>query len=189
MAQAVHALALRATGDRTTAEDVVSLTFLEVWRLRERLDAGDDSVRPWVYGVATNVLRNRARAARRHQRALARMPRPEDVPDFAGEVDGRIDDTARLTAARKALDRLRRGEREVFLLCVWSDLSYAAAAQALDVPVGTVRSRLSRARARLRRLADEELEGAQQKTEPGPSHRQIPGDRDHAVGSTQESAR
>ncbi|MET8282030.1 sigma factor-like helix-turn-helix DNA-binding protein [Micromonospora sp. NPDC005174] len=58
-----------------------------------------------------------------------------------------------------ALRALRRAEREVFLLCVWSQLDYAAAAEALGVPVGTVRSRLSRARARLRTLAQQELTG------------------------------
>ncbi|MFJ3498459.1 RNA polymerase sigma factor [Streptomyces sp. NPDC086091] len=189
MAQAVHALALRATGDRTVAEDVVSLTFLEVWRLREKMEPGDGSVRPWVYGVATNVLRNRGRAARRHQQALARLPLPEDVPDVSIDVVGRIDDGVRLAAARKALGRLRRAEREVFLLCVWSDLGYAAAAEALGIPIGTVRSRLSRARARLRKLTDEELEKARWKPEPPSSSRQIPGDRGFAVGSTQERAR
>lgn len=189
MAQAVHALALRATGDRTTAEDVVSLTFLEVWRLRERLEPGDGSVRPWVYGVATNVLRNRGRAARRHRQAMDRLPRPEDVPDVALDVVDRLDDAARLAAARTALGRLRRPEREVFLLCVWSGLGYAAAAEALGVPIGTVRSRLSRARARLRKLTDEELQTARPKPEPPSSCRQIPGDRGFAVGSTQERSR
>ncbi|MFJ5269907.1 RNA polymerase sigma factor, partial [Streptomyces sp. NPDC088358] len=72
LGQAIYAHAYRATGDWSAAEDAVSLTFLEVWRLRERLEQGDESVRPWVYGIATNVLRNRGRAARKHQRILAR---------------------------------------------------------------------------------------------------------------------
>ena len=62
-----------------------------------------------------------------------------------------------LTAARAALKALRPREREVVALCVWSGLSYAEAAEALGVPVGTVRSRLSRAKARLQKLAQKEL--------------------------------
>ena len=74
------------------------------------------------------------------------------LPDFAEELAGRLDDEARLREAGKALDALRRGEREVIALCIWSELDYAAAASALGVPVGTVRSRLSRARRKLRKL-------------------------------------
>ncbi|MFE5136936.1 CU044_5270 family protein [Streptomyces fagopyri] len=73
LGQAIYAHAYRATGDWSAAEDAVSLTFLEVWRLRERLQAGDESVRPWVYAIATDVLRNRGRAARRHHQTLARF--------------------------------------------------------------------------------------------------------------------
>ena len=82
------------------------------------------------------------------------------VPDFADDLAGRIDDAARLRAIRSAMARLRRGEREVIALCVWSGLDYAAAAQALGVPVGTVRSRLSRARTRLAKLAAADQAGA-----------------------------
>ncbi|MCP9956191.1 MULTISPECIES: RNA polymerase sigma factor [Streptomyces] len=153
----VHRHAVRVTGDRTTAEDVVSLTFLEAWRLRERLLDHGDSPRPWLMGIAVNVLRNTHRAARRHRAALDRLPNRDTVPDFADELVGRLTDADQLAAAHKALARLRRTEREVFTLCVWSGLGYAEAAQALGVPVGTVRSRLSRARDRLRRLAEQEL--------------------------------
>ncbi|AEM86941.1 RNA polymerase sigma factor [Streptomyces violaceusniger] len=175
-ARAVYSHAARLTGDRGAAEDVVSLTFLEAWRLREKLrpdaapfegfegEAGSldgEGLRPWLYGIATNVLRNTRRTARRHSAALARLPdRPADhdtVPDFADELVGRMEDAERLAAARTALGRLRRSEREVFALCVWSGLSYAAAGEALGVPASTVRSRLARARQRLRRLAEAEL--------------------------------
>ncbi|MFC5724573.1 RNA polymerase sigma factor [Streptomyces gamaensis] len=153
----VHRHAVRVTGDRALAEDVVSLTFLEAWRLRERLRDEGESARPWVMGIAVNVLRNTTRAARRHRAAMARLPAKDTLPDFASEVVGRMADAERLAAARTALDKLRRSEREVVTLCVWSGLSYEEASQALGVPVGTVRSRLSRARDRLRRLTEEEL--------------------------------
>ncbi|MET7304766.1 RNA polymerase sigma factor [Embleya sp. NPDC005575] len=153
----VYAHAYRVTGDWAGAEDVVSLTFLEAWRLRERLRDESETPLPWLMGIAINVLRNRNRAARRHRHAMARSPGCTVVPDIADAVVTRIDDSERLAAAQAALGRLRRTDREIFMLCVCSELSYAEAAQALDLPVGTVRSRLSRARARLRTLVEEEL--------------------------------
>ncbi|WP_323178861.1 RNA polymerase sigma factor [Streptomyces sp. NBC_00568] len=177
----VYSYAARLTGDRSAAEDAVSLTFLEAWRLREKLltdserrdlvydadcahdgAAPDDDLRPWLFGIATNVLRNMQRSARRHNAALARLPGRladhDTVPDFSGELVGRIEDAERLAAARAALGQLRKREREVFALCVWAELSYADAAEALGVPTSTVRSRLSRARQRLRQLAELELQ-------------------------------
>ncbi|MEU6893074.1 RNA polymerase sigma factor [Streptomyces sp. NPDC046557] len=151
-ARAVYAYAARMSGDRAGAEDIVSLTFLEAWRLRDALD-GITSHRAWLFGVATNVMRNSRRAARRHGNAMARLPPPDTVADPAEAVVSRIVDAAEAAAALAVLGRLRRTDREVLLLSVWSGLSHAEVAQACGVPVGTVRSRLSRARARLRRLA------------------------------------
>ncbi|MGW4696382.1 RNA polymerase sigma factor [Kitasatospora cineracea] len=175
-ADAVYGYALRTLGDWAAAEDVVSLTFLEAWRLRASLDEEGGTVRPWLFGIATNVLRNTARAGRRHRTAMARLPAREAVPDFTEELVARLDDGARLDAVRRALGRLRRGEREVFRLCVWVGLDYAATAAALGVPVGTVRSRLSRARGRLRVLAEQELQESQESRggrEPGGGSGQV----------------
>ncbi|RKN41771.1 RNA polymerase sigma factor [Streptomyces hoynatensis] len=155
----VYGHALRATGDPALAEDVVSLTFLEAWRLRGRLREEGDSPRPWLMAIAVNVLRNASRARRRHERALARLPRGDSLPDFAEEVAGRLADAERLAAARRALERLRPADREVVALCVWSGLGYAEAAAVLGVREGTVRSRLSRARKRLRAWTERELGG------------------------------
>ncbi|GGT34282.1 RNA polymerase sigma factor [Streptomyces chromofuscus] len=148
-ARSVYNHAFRLTGEWAVAEDVVSLTFLDAWRLREKADPEGGSLRPWLLGIATNVTRNTRRAARRHAAAIARLPRDEPVRDFADEVAGRVDDAAQLALVRTALAELRRAEREVLALCVWAGLDYQAAAQALGVPVGTVRSRLSRARTKL----------------------------------------
>ncbi|MEU5673724.1 RNA polymerase sigma factor [Micromonospora sp. NPDC047753] len=158
-AEAVHRHALWSGSDAAHAEDVVSLTFLEAWRIRESLRPDGDGLRPWLLGIATNVLRNRRRAARRHREALRRLPVRDTVPDFAEAVVDRMHDADQVAAALAGLRALRRADREVFLLCVWSQLDYAAAAEALGVPVGTVRSRLSRARTRLRALAQQELTG------------------------------
>lgn len=156
-AEAVRRHALWSEGNPTHAEDVVSLTFLEAWRVRESLCPEGEGLRPWLLGIATNVLRNRRRTARRHRQALRRLPSGDSVPDFADEVVGRMHDADQVATALAALRTLRRADREVFLLCVWSQLDYSAAAEALGVPIGTVRSRLSRARTRLRALTHQEL--------------------------------
>ncbi|MEW9555321.1 RNA polymerase sigma factor [Nonomuraea sp. NPDC050783] len=148
-ATSVYNHAYWVVGDWSAAEDVVSLTFMEVWRLRERLDPDGGSLRPWLLGVATNVGRNLKRARRLHWEALAKMPRAAPVPDFADEVVGRIADEQRLQEVRTAIGRLRKHERDVLLLCAGAGLDYAEAAEALGIPIGTVRSRLSRARKKL----------------------------------------
>ena len=186
-ARAVHQHAFRVTGNWATAEDVVSLTFLEAWRLHEKVRPDGDGLLPWLLGIATNVLRNTARAARRHQAALSRVPLRDTVPDFADELVGRMEDAERLAAAQRALRRLRRGEREVFTLYVWAGLDYAAVAEALGVPIGTVRSRLSRARRRLRELASEEL--ACERAEPTSRSGQQQDGRTIAARSIQEQTR
>ncbi|MFF2040460.1 RNA polymerase sigma factor [Kitasatospora sp. NPDC058170] len=188
-ARLVHRHAVRVTGDWALAEDVVSLTFLEAWRLRGKLRDEGDSPRPWLMGIAVNVLRNATRAARRHAGAMARLPANDAVPDFADELVGRMADSEQLAAAQRALARLRRSEREVFALCVWSGLGYAEAAAALGVPIGTIRSRLSRARTRLRKLADEELRTARGKTEPAPPSGQTQSSRIPAARSHEETYR
>ncbi|MFJ1578603.1 RNA polymerase sigma factor [Streptomyces sp. NPDC088182] len=177
----VYRYAVRVTGNWATAEDVVSLTFLEAWRLREKVHAEGESLRPWLLGIATNVMRNIVRSARRHDLALARLPEPEAEPDFADGVAARLADTEELAAARVALSGLRRAEREVFTLCVWEGLDHAAAAEALGVAVGTVRSRLSRARGRLRKLTEAELHRG--RGESGGEDTQRPSSRGQFIGS------
>jgi RNA polymerase sigma factor (sigma-70 family) len=100
---------------------------------------------------ATNVVRNRRRSQRRHRAALDRLPLERGL-DFADEADSRLDDERRMREALRAVGELPRREQEVVALCGWAGLSYEDAAVALAIPVGTVRSRLSRARARLREL-------------------------------------
>jgi RNA polymerase sigma factor (sigma-70 family) len=165
-ARAVYNHAYRLTGDWSTAEEVLSETFLAAWRTRHAVEPEGDSLRPWLFGIATNKARNANRGAGRRLAFLARRPAPEPVADFADASAGRVDDTRRLAAVRLALGGLRRQEREVLALCVWASLDYAEAAEALGIPVGTVRSRLSRARNRLRRLTDEQLSRAPDRSAP-----------------------
>ncbi len=154
-AQAVYRYAAGLTGNWSAAEEVVSLTFLEAWRLRQTVKPDGGSLRPWLLGIAVNVTRNQARAARRHQAAMSRLPVPRPgLPDFADEVTAQLDGRDRLTAVRAAIRALPPRERDV-LICIWSGLDSTEAAQALGVAEGTVRTRLSRARRRLRVLLDD----------------------------------
>ena len=163
-APAIHAYRRARIGamSEVTAEpaDLVSVVFLEAWRRRREVHLHQESALPWLLGVARRVLWHRSRAIRRHRSALARLPSMGPAgpafADPADEVASRLDGTHRLAAVRRAYGRLRPAEQEVLTLCVWGGLDYAAAAVAMGVPVGTVRSRLSRARVRLAELADVE---------------------------------
>ncbi|MBM0256072.1 RNA polymerase sigma factor [Micromonospora sp. 4G55] len=184
--RAVYNHCFRLTGDWSAAEDCTSLAFLEAWRLRERAEPHGGSLLPWLMGIATFVVHRRRRVARRHQALMDRLPPPGLLPDIAEEVVGRLEDQERIAVIRHVLGRLSRADREVLALCVWSGLDYAAAAAALDVPVGTVRSRLSRARRRLDKLAQKSL-GL--RVEPVDAAWQLTGDRNSAVRPEQGRTR
>lgn len=150
-AKLIYNYCFRRIGDRTTAQDMLSLVFLEAWRSRSK-ELPPDKVLPWLYGIATNVVRHQRRSERRFAKALTRLPKAEAEPDFAGAAAEQLDHERQARTALRLLRTLSEREQDVFFLCVGMELSYEDAAIALDVPVGTVRSRLSRARARLREL-------------------------------------
>jgi RNA polymerase sigma factor (sigma-70 family) len=152
-AERIYHHCFRLTADRSDAEDATASTFLEVWRHHHRVHVHDGSALPWLYGVATNVCRNLTRSRRRHLRAVARIGEPVAEPDHADAAVDRLDSEHRMREVLAAVDRLPQRERDVVALVAWSGLTYEEAAAALDVPVGTVRSRLSRARQRLARSA------------------------------------
>ena len=127
-----------ATAD---ADDIVSITFLEAWRRADAVRFVDGSMLPWLLVTATNSARNLARSSRRYRAMLARLP-----------IDQHVDDqTATLfdTEAHDALRRLNLADQRILTLCVLEGLSEKDAAAVLGIPQGTVKSRLSRARARL----------------------------------------
>ncbi|GGP08525.1 RNA polymerase sigma factor [Nonomuraea glycinis] len=132
------------------AEDLAAETFLIAFRQRKLFDASVGEIRPWLYGIATNLLRRHRRAELRHYRALARTGPPPDDDGHDQRVVDRL--TAGVTIARLAelLSRLSTGERDVVLLVAYAGLSYAEVAHALNVAEGTVASRLSRARTKMR---------------------------------------
>jgi RNA polymerase sigma factor (sigma-70 family) len=151
-ARAVYNYLFRRTADWALAEDLTSVVFLEAWRRRTNVRLERELALPWLLGVATNVLRNKRRTQRRNRAALKRLPR-EHAHDFADEANGRLDDERQMQTVLRAIAELPRREQDVLALCAWAELSYEEAAVALGVPVGTVRSRLSRARARIRELS------------------------------------
>jgi len=149
----IYNYCFRRTADWALAEDLTSATFLIAWRSHGRTPLEADSALPLLYGIATNALRNQRRSRQRGREALHRMPlpRPEES-DFSEETAARLDDQAAMRRLLSVFSRLPRREQDVIALCDWSGLSYEDAAGALGLPIGTVRSRLSRGRHRLREL-------------------------------------
>jgi RNA polymerase sigma-70 factor, ECF subfamily len=149
-AQAVYAFCARRTADLALAEDLTSITFLEAWRHRHRapLTPGDNAL-PWLLGVANNVIRNARRGQRRYRTVLESLPAPLVAPAAEEQAISRLVTEATLRGALDAISSLSDGEQDVVLLVLWSGLSYEEAATALAIPIGTVQSRLSRARSKL----------------------------------------
>lgn len=153
-ARRVYNFCFRGTADWGAAEDLTSEAFLVAWRKRDQVGFGreTESLLPWILGIALNLMRNHRRAKRRGTRAIARLPHSRATADFASDVVERIDDQERMKVVLAHLDRLPQSEQEILALCVWGGLSSADAADVLCVPVGTARSRLSRAKAHLAQL-------------------------------------
>ncbi|WP_427890731.1 RNA polymerase sigma factor [Kribbella sp. GL6] len=152
-AQAVYTFLYRRTGSWSDAEDLTSTVFLHAWRRREDVVLDRDSALPWLLRTADYTVRNEWRAKLRYRRAVAAAHvLVADVRDHADDVAARLDDDLRIQEARALLKRLPKHEREIVELCIWAGLDQQAAAVALDVPLGTVKSRLSRARKHLREL-------------------------------------
>ena len=136
---AVHGYAQRRVG-RDLADEIAAETFTRAFDRRRRYDRSREDARPWLLGISANLLRHHWRSERRRLDAYSRSAWREQ-----GELSGPI--AAELAAALKAMPRR---QREPLLLFAWGDLSYEEIAAALGLPLGTVRSRISRARRRLR---------------------------------------
>ncbi|WP_086788464.1 RNA polymerase sigma factor [Crossiella equi] len=157
-AEAVWNHAYRLTGSWSSAEDLTSTTFLTAWKKRAELTLVRDSALPWLYTVAGNLARTEFRSASRFRKALSRAgAHLHVVRDHADDVVDAVDSDARLQRVLAAVDQLPRAEREAVQLCLLGELSIAEAAEALGVAEVSVRSRISRARGRLRGFLEEEL--------------------------------
>lgn len=153
-AEAVWNHAYRLTGSWSGAEDLTSTTFLTAWRRRADVTLVRDSALPWLYTVAGNAARDEYRGAKRRSRLLRRIPDPPVVSDHADAVAEQLDGEQRLRHVVEAVRTLPKAQREVVELCLLGDLSTGDAAALLAVAEVTVRSHLSRARARLRALLE-----------------------------------
>lgn len=163
-ARAIYNYLFRRLADWSDAEDLTAVVFLEAFRRRSEVVVVEGKLLAWLYGIATNVLRNRRRALWRNRHLvaqLARQPRAEVTPDVAARSEA----AEQMRSVLKRVAKLPHQQQDVIALCVWSGLSYEEAAAALGVPIGTVRSRLSRARASLD-SPPAELDGA-------PRHNQV----------------
>lgn len=146
---------LARVGGQQAADDLAGEVFTRAFAGRHRFDPERGEVRPWLYGIATNLWRARCRSSARGRAALARLEsRDLLVLDDEEALAGAIDADRRCRDVMTALGALGEADRSVVVLFAWESLSYAEIAAVLDVPVGTVRSRLARARARLRELLD-----------------------------------
>ncbi|WP_025158875.1 RNA polymerase sigma factor [Leifsonia aquatica] len=149
--------ALRLVRQPHDAEDVTAMVFLEAWRRRDAVRVVDGSIIAWLLVTANNTVHNLDRSKRRHREALARMPEPAHQPDHADDVADGLDNQERDRRIRDAFGNLSTADQNVITLCVLEELPLAEAALTLGVPVGTVKSRLSRAKRRLGDLALESL--------------------------------
>jgi RNA polymerase sigma-70 factor (ECF subfamily) len=149
-------LARRIGSDR--ADDLAAQAFAIAFRRRGDFDADAESARPWLFGIATNVLRNDLRSERRMLAAIARMDRT-GAGELADEVErslARADAASELARIAGAIAALDSDQRDVLLLHAWGELSDGEIAAALGIPIGTVYSRLSRARASLQRASNDQ---------------------------------
>lgn len=141
---------------RDTADPLLGDVFRIAFERRASFDPAYASARPWLYGIATNVLAKHRRAEARRLRATAELAARRSPAaardDASDEIADALDAATLWPSVVDAIAALPDGERDALLLYVWEDQSYDEIATALDIPVGTVRSRLNRARARLREL-------------------------------------
>jgi RNA polymerase sigma factor (sigma-70 family) len=133
------------------ADDIVAETFLLAFRQRDSYDPTRADARPWLYGIATNLIGRHRRSEIRLYRALARTGADPVTESFTDRIDDRVSASMASRRLATTLARLSDELRDTLLLVAWGDLSYDETATALGIPIGTVRSRMSRARSTLRR--------------------------------------
>lgn len=145
----IHDYAARRLG-QGLADDVAAETFLIAFTRRERYDLCRPDARPWLYGIASNLISRHCRAEARWYRALARAGTAGGGESPVDRADAWIDAQAQRARLAAALAQVGAGDREVLLLVAWGGLTAAEAGQALGIPAGTARSRLHRARHQIR---------------------------------------
>ena len=147
-APALHRFAARRLGTQA-AEDICAETFAVAFRRRTAFDRTYADARPWLFGIAVKLVGRQRRAEGRLLRALSRAVPAPPGDGGADAIHARLEAAAAGPTLARALAALPPEQRDVLLLVAWAELSYEEIARALGVPVGTVRSRLNRARRRV----------------------------------------
>ncbi|MFD1937904.1 MULTISPECIES: RNA polymerase sigma factor [Nonomuraea] len=135
----------------SAADDVAAETFLAAFDQRDRYDLTCPEARAWLYGIVTNLIGRHRRSEIRFYRALGRSVTRDDVGDHAGRVADQVAAEQLSPALARGLAGLSKGDRDALLLVACAQLSYAEVARALAIPIGTVGSRVNRARRKLRK--------------------------------------
>ncbi len=139
--------------DPDSAASLLSEVFCVAFERRHTYQLDRPNARPWLFGIGSNLLLKHYRTETRRIRATGRAGGTRSEPRaFEDDVDASIDAARLWPAVADAVSSLPDIERQTLLLFAWEDLSYAEISEALDVPVGTVRSRINRARQRIREL-------------------------------------
>jgi RNA polymerase sigma factor (sigma-70 family) len=145
----IHRYLARRAG-RQVADDLVAETFLTAFAKRDRYDLGYSDARPWLYGIATNLVGQQRRDEARQYRIRRGAVAEPEVPDHADRVAAGVTAQTMRALLDAALAALPAGDRDVLLLIAWEQLTYQEVSRALAIPAGTVRSRLHRARTKVR---------------------------------------
>ncbi|WFB10479.1 RNA polymerase sigma factor [Streptomyces sp. LX-29] len=148
-AATIHRYVTRRLG-QNLADDIVADTFLIAFRRRGGYDLSRPDALPWLYGITANLIGKHRRAEVRAYRALSRTGVDPVAESYTDRIDGRVSAQASGKQLAAALAALSAGDRHVLLLIAWAELTYDEVGQALGIPVGTVRSRLNRARRKMR---------------------------------------
>ena len=147
----IHRYLARRAG-RQVADDLVAETFLTAFAKRDRYDLGYSDALPWLYRIATNLVGQHHRDEARQYRIMQRAVAEPEVPDHADRVAAGVTAQATHALLEAALAALPAGDRDVLLLIAWEQLTYQEVSRALAIPAGTVRSRLHRARTKVRQV-------------------------------------
>lgn len=149
----IHRYVARRSGP-DSASDLAADVFTRAFVIRHRYDPGRESALPWLYGIAVNIIGDALRRLRRSERLYLALAGEELLPESAGieQVPSRVAAAEAGRAINQALGRLAPRDRETIILYAIEQLTYSQIAEALGIPIGTVRSRLARARSILREL-------------------------------------
>ena len=157
--------------DRDSAASLLSEVFRIAFERRHTYQLERPNARPWLFGIGSNLLLKHRRSEARRIRATGRAAGTRaQAPTFEDDVDAAIDAERLWISVADAVASLPDIERQALLFFAWEGLSYAEISTALEIPIGTVRSRINRARQRIRELVPD---GGEELNEVRSKHREV----------------